>query len=107
MVEVSDVPDEHRYVVTVDGERAGFLDYKIRGDVFVAIHTEIDPAFGGRGLGSVLVTEVLDQVRAAGRRLSPVCPFVQHFLEEHAEYRDLVGDPRSGHPASAADGETR
>ena len=90
MVEVSDVPDEHRYVVTVDGARAGFMDYKIRGDVFVAIHTEIDPAFGGQGLGSRLVSSVLDEVRASGRRLSPLCPFVQRFLEGHPEYADLV-----------------
>jgi predicted GNAT family acetyltransferase len=90
MIEVSDVPDENRYVVTVDGARAGFLDYRIRGDVFIARHTEIDPSFGGRGLGSALVTEVLDRVRSSGRRLSPVCPFVQHFLGEHPEYRDLV-----------------
>jgi predicted GNAT family acetyltransferase len=90
MIEVSDAPEEHRYIVAVDGERAGFLDYKIRGNVFVALHTEIDPSFGGQGLGSILVRQVLDAVRASGRRLSPVCPFVQGSLEGHPEYRDLV-----------------
>jgi predicted GNAT family acetyltransferase len=90
MVEVTDAPDEHRYLISVDGERAGFLQYRIRGDVFVAVHTEIDPAFSGQGLGSQLVTDVLDRVRQSGRRLSPLCPFVQGFLSSHPEYADLV-----------------
>lgn len=90
VTEISDIPDESRYVITVDGQPAGLLDYSISGDVFVALHAEIDPAYGGRGLGSQLVTRVLDDVRASGRRLRPVCPFVQHVVEENSQYQDLV-----------------
>jgi predicted GNAT family acetyltransferase len=104
MVEVSDAPDEHRYVVTVDGQPAGFLQYRIRGDVFVALHTEIDPAFGGQGLGSRLVTEVLDRVRESGRRLSPVCPFVKRFLTSHPQYADLATGGSPAGDGSAEDG---
>lgn len=92
MIEVSETPGGSRYVVTVDGQRAGFLDYRITGDVFIAVHTEIDSAYGGRGLGSQLVGRVLDDVRASGRRLRPVCPFVRHFLAENPQYVDLTRD---------------
>jgi uncharacterized protein len=90
MVEVSDVPDESRYVITSDGQVAGRLDYQVRGDVFVALHIEVDPAYAGRGLASTLVTQVLDQVRASGRRLRPLCPFVVEYVRRHPEYADLV-----------------
>jgi uncharacterized protein len=90
MVEVSDVPDENRFVVKVDGAVAGFLRYRLQGDQFVAVHTEIDPAFSGQGLGGTLVTNVLDNVRDTGLRLLPLCPFVKGFLEKHPEYNDLV-----------------
>ena len=90
MVEVSDVPDESRYVVTVDGAVAGFLSYRLQGDQFIAVHTEIDPAYGGQGLGGTLVQQVLDNVRDDGLRLLPLCPFVKGFLAKHPEYSDLV-----------------
>jgi uncharacterized protein len=92
MVEVSDSPDEDRYVIKVDGQVAGWLDYHIRGDVFVALHTETDPAYSGQGLASTLVTQVLDRVRASGRRLRPLCPFVVQYLRRHPEYADLVAE---------------
>ncbi len=88
--EISDVPAESRYVLDLDGVRAGFMDYRLRGDVFVAVHTEIDPAYSGQGLGDLLVRRVLDQVRDTGMSLRPLCPFVQRFLQKHREYDDLV-----------------
>jgi predicted GNAT family acetyltransferase len=94
MVEVIDVPEEQRYVITVDGQRAGLLDYQVLGDVFVALHAEVDPAFAGQTLGATLVRQVLDEVREYGRRLRPRCPFVSYFLRENPEYADLVDEPR-------------
>jgi predicted GNAT family acetyltransferase len=89
-LEVRDVPEESRYDLYIDGVRVGFMDYAVRGDTFTALHTEIYPAYGGRGLASRLVTEVLDNVRDTGMALRPLCPFVRRFLETHPEYDDLV-----------------
>lgn len=90
MPQVSDVPAEHRYIIEVDGARAGFLDYVVHGDTLVARHTEIDPAYAGQGLGSVLVEAVLDDIRATGKRVQPLCPFVAGYLSKHSAYDDLV-----------------
>lgn len=90
MIEVEHLPSESRYVVTVDGVRVGRLDYATDGNTFVALHTEVDPAYGGRGLAARLVRAALDDVRANDRSLAPRCPYVRHFLTEHPEYADLV-----------------
>ena len=95
-MEVTDVPDEQRFVITVDGQRAGLLDYTLRDDLFVALHTEIDPAYAGQGLGGILVRQVLDEVRDSGMRLRPLCPFVAHFVRNNADYADLVDDGAAG-----------
>ena len=34
----------------------------------------------------------LDDVRAGGRRILPLCPFVKDFVDRHPEYADLVVD---------------
>jgi predicted GNAT family acetyltransferase len=87
---VTDHPDEARYELTVDGERAGFVTYRESPGVVAFLHAEVDPARERRGLGSALVRGALDDARARGLAVRPVCPFVQYFIETHAEYRDLL-----------------
>jgi uncharacterized protein len=89
-IEITDVPEESRFELWLDGVRVGFMDYQLLGDTFTSLHTEIDPAYGGRGLGELLVRHVLDSVRDTGMALRPVCPFVKTFLKKHPEYDDLV-----------------
>ena len=50
----------------------------------------IDDRFGGRGLGSVLIREALNSVRARGAQVLPHRPFVKRFIQKHPDYLDLV-----------------
>ena len=84
---------EHRYVVLVDGEKAGLTEYRDRDGQWVFFHTEVDDRFAGQGLASVLVTEAVADVRANGLRVVPVCPYWAKWVEKHADaVADLV-DP--------------
>ncbi|HYQ73711.1 GNAT family N-acetyltransferase [Cellulomonas sp.] len=91
---VTDVADQQRFEITDDeGTVLGVAEYERRPGVVVFTHTEVDPRQEGHGIGSTLVREALDAVRAAGERIEPRCPFVRAYVEEHPEYRDLVVDP--------------
>jgi predicted GNAT family acetyltransferase len=87
---VADNPAARRFEITVDGEVAGFVTYSRDDSTLSLNHTEIDPRFEGRGLGSVLVRAVLDTARAESAKVLPFCPFVRAYLERHPEYADLV-----------------
>ncbi|MET8804099.1 GNAT family N-acetyltransferase [Streptomyces sp. NPDC004546] len=89
-VERNDV--KHRYEILVDGKRAGLTAYRDRGEQRVFFHTEVDEAFAGQGLASRLVQEALTDVREAGKRIVPVCPYVAKFLNKHEEFADIT-DP--------------
>jgi predicted GNAT family acetyltransferase len=52
------------------------------------------------GRGSRLIQGVLDDVRARGLRVLPVCPFVLAFLERHPEHELLVWKPPAEEAAS-------
>jgi predicted GNAT family acetyltransferase len=43
-----------------------------------------------RGLGSALVAGALDDARARGLRVVPICPFVDAYIRRHPDYADLV-----------------
>lgn len=89
-IEIRDEPDEGAYVVEVGGERAGKAEYRDRGESRVFRHTEVDDRFSGEGLGSKLVRHALDDVRASGGKVVPLCPFFAAYIKRHPEYEDLV-----------------
>jgi predicted GNAT family acetyltransferase/glutaredoxin len=87
---VVDVPEASRYELR-DGERMiGELAYRRRNGRIALIHTEVDEALEGRGLGSRLVTAALDDARDQGLEVVPLCPFVASFIDRHPEYEDVV-----------------
>jgi uncharacterized protein len=90
---VRDEPELNRYEARVGQELAGFADYHRQPGLVTVLHTEIDPAFEGRGVGSTLVRGLLDDIRRQEAKVLPVCPFVTSFLQRHPEYRDLVWKP--------------
>lgn len=91
---VTDLPDEHRFEIRdADGAVLGVAEYRREPGLVVFTHTEVDPRHEGHGVGTTLVREALDAVRASGDRIEPQCPFVRAFVAEHTEYADLVAQP--------------
>jgi predicted GNAT family acetyltransferase len=99
---VVDVPDQRRFELRVDGELAGWAEYLPAGDSVVVAHTEIDERREGQGLGSVLVRETLDRIRASGKTVIPTCPFTAAYIRRHPEYVDLVAPSLRGQFAVGA-----
>lgn len=87
---VADNPAEHRYEIAADGEPAGFTAYRPGYGFLAFMHTEIEERLEGHGLGSTLIRETLDDVRARELAVLPFCPFVRSYIERHPEYVDLV-----------------
>ncbi|GHC80631.1 GNAT family N-acetyltransferase [Streptomyces collinus] len=83
---------EQLYAILVDGHRAGLTAYRDRGEQRVFFHTEIDDAFAGRGLAAELVRQALTDVRASGKRIVPVCPYVASYLKRHDGFAGIT-DP--------------
>jgi predicted GNAT family acetyltransferase len=84
--------EEGRYTIAVDGQTVGLADFADRGTQRVFYHTEIDPAYGGRGLATILVEEALNAARDDGKRVVPVCSMVVTVLKKHPEFDDIT-DP--------------
>lgn len=89
-VSVSDAPDRKRYEATIDGAVAGYAEYLTTGPLTVFTHTEVEPAYEGRGVGSALARYALDDMRAREQQVLVVCPFVNQWIGRHPEYADLI-----------------
>ena len=82
--------DEQLYELTIGGDRIGLIAYREHDDRVALLHTEVDESLEGRGLGSRLVQDTLDDLRARGLLVVPLCPFVRAYIRRHPEYEDLV-----------------
>ena len=78
------------YEVTVDGAHAGLAAFEEQPGVVVFTHTEVDDAYEGKGVGSQLAKAALDDVRARGLKVKPLCPFIKAWIERHPDYAELV-----------------
>lgn len=73
-----------RYELQVGDALAGFTEFhRDRHGRLVFPHTEIDPAFSGRGLGGTLVEAALTDVAARDETILPLCPFIVKWLQTH------------------------
>ena len=85
-VSVVENPGRSRFEMHLDGELA-VAEYQIDGDRMVFTHTEVPPAFRGKGLAEKLVLAGLRAARERGLRVDPQCTYVARVLEQHPEFR--------------------
>jgi uncharacterized protein len=90
MANVVHNPEQSRYEIHVDGQLAGFTRYRAMPEVVDFVHTEIDDAYEGQGLGSQLARGALDDVRASGQKVIATCPFIKGWIAKHEAYQDLL-----------------
>ena len=71
-------------------DAVAFTEYRILQSGILFPHTEVPPAFEGRGVGGRLVSEAMSFARERGAYVLPVCTFVAGYIARHPEFHDLV-----------------
>ena len=90
-VTVQENPDAHRYeAVDDEGSVAGYVEYVDHRATRILFHTEVADEHEGRGVGSTLAREVLEQVLTGDLAVRVTCPFLTSWVERHPEYADRV-----------------
>jgi len=86
---VSNNTAENRFEIQLGANR-GEIVYRKSGSTYIMVHTEVPKEFGGQGIADHLVREALEQIKAAGETVVPLCPFVKAYIRRHPEYQPLV-----------------
>jgi uncharacterized protein len=90
-IAVVDDPAKRRFEVQVDGTVAAFTNYHLEDPrTYAFMHTSTQAEFAGQGLGTRLVHDTLEQMRAGGFAVLPYCPFWNGYIRKHPDDVDLV-----------------
>ena len=72
-----------RYEIHLGETLAGFAAFKVRPGEILFTHTEVDPAFQGKGLAATLAADALADVAESGDTIVPYCPYIARFLKRN------------------------
>ena len=86
-------PNQQRFVAALGGDVA-VLQYRLQGQTLDLYHTEVPPAFRGRGIAEQLCRAAFEHAKANGWRVIPSCPYISStYLQRHPEYAPLAQRP--------------
>lgn len=78
-----------RYVLQKDGAEAELTYSVVSPSLIIADHTGVPDALRGTGAGAALVARLVDDARAEGVKITPLCPFVNAQRRRHPEWADV------------------
>ena len=92
--EIKDIPltdnkEEQRFEMNINGAIA-FIAYEEHRGALALVHTEVPESLEGKGVGSVLALKTLEHLEAGGRKIIPLCPFVNSYIKRHPEWERIV-----------------
>lgn len=90
-IELEDNGAKGRYVIKgADGAEAEMTFSKVGEHQIIIDHTGVPDAFRGQGVGAKLVTRAVEDARAAGKTIIPLCPFAAAQFRRHPEWADVL-----------------
>lgn len=89
--------NQKEFAAEINGKKA-VLQYEIlnSGKVLDYYHTFVPPELRGQKIGEQIVKFALDYARDNHLKVIPSCPFVQHFIDRHSDYQNLVANGDAG-----------
>jgi uncharacterized protein len=81
-IEREELNGKHEFVLRIDGERSGFLEFT-RPDVGVMRieYVEVSPELRGTGLGQQLVEKAVAFATEASLRVVPICSYARAVIQ--------------------------
>lgn len=81
---------ENRFEVDL-GDYKAILIYMISADLLILLHTEVPPAFEGKGIAAKMAAATLAFAKKEGYKVRSYCSYTTNYIERHPEYHELLG----------------
>jgi predicted GNAT family acetyltransferase len=89
MTEVANNTAAGRYEL-VEADQLAYADYRLQGDVLIIDYVFSPPELRGTGTAGRLMQGLVNDVRARGLKITPLCGYAATWLRRHREAVDLL-----------------
>ena len=85
-IEREELNGSHEFVLRLDGERYGFLEFTRPGVGVMRIeYVEVSPELRGTGLGKQLVEKAVAFAKEASLKVVPICSYARAVIQRDPE----------------------
>ncbi len=53
-------------------------------------HTYVSEELNGKGIGKLLLKEIIEMARMENKKIKPICPYAKAQMEKNEEYHSLI-----------------
>ena len=80
------------YAMASENEiQGGMMTYSIASPTLIIIdHTEVEPAFEGKGVGKKMLFKIVDMARERDIKVIPLCPFAASMFKKLDAIKDVL-----------------
>lgn len=90
MISIIYEPNQRRAAAYDEGIFIGESTYSGSETMWIIDHTAVDNNYGGRGIASDLVAELVNRARENAVKIMPLCPFANREFKKKSEYADVL-----------------
>lgn len=82
------------FYIEQEGKKVAEMVYTVNSPEIITVqHTEVDPALEGKGVGKLLVQNIVEYARANHISIIPLCPFTKTVIARKKEWQDVLYQP--------------
>jgi uncharacterized protein len=85
-----DKPSGGRYSMEVEANVAEMTFSRVSPTLIIIDHTEVADGLRGTGAGQRLALNAVEDARANGWKIMPLCPFMNAQTQRHSEWADVI-----------------
>jgi predicted GNAT family acetyltransferase len=79
------------FKATENGSLGGRMTYVWAGSAKIIIdHTEVEPAFSGKGVGRKLLSAAVEMARGKHIKILPLCPYAKSVFDKDKSLEDVL-----------------
>ena len=87
MINLDETSNQFTYTA---GTVTAFLQFRLRADRLIIIHTVVPPEAEGQGVGGKLVVAALEYAVRRHLIVVPICPFARNWLRSHSDVAEAA-----------------
>ncbi|MCB9257578.1 MAG: N-acetyltransferase [Chitinophagales bacterium] len=90
-IEIRETGNKGSAIALEYDRKVGEMTYsKADEHLMIIDHTEVDPAFGGKGLGQELLMTLVNMAREKKIKIIPLCPFANAQFKKQKDIQDVL-----------------